>query len=49
MGSILTIALILDDHRKINKELQRHNMQVKYGKPLLGKYRQKYFLLEGPD
>lgn len=49
MGSMLTIALMLDDHRKMNTETRRHKMQVKYGKPLLGGNHHKYFLLEGPD
>ncbi len=50
MGSMLTIALMLDDHRKMNEELRHYNMQVKYGKPLLGGKYHKYILLdEGPD
>jgi len=47
---MLTIALMLDDHRKMNTETRRHKMQVKYGKPLLGGKYHKYILLdEGPD
>ena len=50
MGIMLTIALMLDDHRKMNTETRRHKMQVKYGKPLLGGKYHKYILLdEGPD
>ena len=49
MGSMLTIALMLDDNRKMNAELRRNNMQMKYGIPLVGGKQHKYFLLEGPD
>jgi len=50
MGSMLTIALMLNDHQKMNTETRRHKMQVKYGKPLLGGKYHKYILLdEGPD
>ena len=46
MGSIISIALMLDNHRKINEELRSHNMQKKYAKSLLGGKHHKYFLLE---